>query len=72
MLVTTTLATFGPTPREREEALKSFGMIKSYNPTGTEGPCVGNAPAFEHLGIPAIKLNDGPQGFRDNDHEGTT
>ena len=24
------------------------------------------------MGIPALKLNDGPQGFRDNDHLGTT
>ena len=26
----------------------------------------------ERLGIPALKMNDGPQGFRDNDHPRTT
>ena len=33
---------------------------------------VGNVEANDRLGIPALKLNDGPQGFRDNDHLGTT
>ena len=33
---------------------------------------VGNVPAIERLGIPALKLNDGPQGFRDNAHPGTS
>ena len=33
---------------------------------------VGDVCANERLGIPAIRMNDGPQGFRDNAHPGTT
>jgi len=33
---------------------------------------VGNVCANDRLGIPAIKMNDGPQGFRDNAHPGTS
>ena len=33
---------------------------------------VGNVCANTRLGIPAIKMNDGPQGFRDNKHPGST
>ena len=33
---------------------------------------VGNVCENTRLGIPAIKMNDGPQGFRDNAHLGTT
>lgn len=39
---------------------------------GVAGPYVGNVPANTRLGIPALNLNDGPQGFRDNAHPGTT
>ncbi|EDQ89527.1 uncharacterized protein MONBRDRAFT_32335 [Monosiga brevicollis MX1] len=31
---------------------------------GSSGPYVGNVPANTRLGIPALNLNDGPQGFR--------
>lgn len=33
---------------------------------------VGNIAANPRLGIPPINMNDGPQGFRDNVHPGTT
>ena len=33
---------------------------------------VGNVCANTRLGIPAIKMNDGPQGFRDNAHPGSS
>ena len=39
---------------------------------GAGGGYVGNVPAIERLSIPAITMNDGPQGFRDNAHVGTT
>eukprot|EP00697_Spironema_sp_BW2_P005895 gnl/Spiro4/18218_TR9731_c0_g1_i1.p1 gnl/Spiro4/18218_TR9731_c0_g1~~gnl/Spiro4/18218_TR9731_c0_g1_i1.p1 ORF type:complete len:317 (+),score=91.87 gnl/Spiro4/18218_TR9731_c0_g1_i1:43-951(+) len=32
----------------------------------------GNVAPNARLGIPMIKMNDGPQGFRDNQHPGTT
>ncbi len=41
----------------------------------TEGPfCnyTGNIAPNSRLGIPQIKMNDGPQGFRDNKHPGTS
>lgn len=33
---------------------------------------MGNVCENTRLGIPAIKMNDGPQGFRDNAHLGST
>ena len=33
---------------------------------------VGNINAIDRLGIPPTTMNDGPQGFRDNVHPGTT
>ena len=35
-------------------------------------PYVGNVPGNTRLNIPPLTLNDGPQGFRDNDNPGTT
>lgn len=32
----------------------------------------GTACAIDRLGVPALKMNDGPQGFRDSAHPGTT
>lgn len=39
---------------------------------GQSGQYTGNVNAIPELNIPALKLNDGPQGFRDNDRHGTT
>ena len=39
---------------------------------GWDSPYVGNVIANTRLGIPALNLNDGPQGFRDNANPGTT
>jgi beta-glucosidase len=39
---------------------------------GTSGNYVGNVAAIPRLAIPALNLNDGPQGFRDDAHPGTT
>jgi len=33
---------------------------------------VGYVAANARLGIPALKINDGPQGFRDDSHPGST
>ena len=40
-------------------------------PSGMSG-YVGNVCENTRLGIPALKMNDGPQGFRDNEHLGST
>ena len=39
---------------------------------GSCGGYVGNVCANGRLKIPALKMNDGPQGFRDNKHIGST
>ena len=39
---------------------------------GWDGKYVGNVKANTRLGIPAINMNDGPQGFRSDEHPGTT
>ena len=39
---------------------------------GSCGGYVGNVCANTRLGIPMIKMNDGPQGFRDDGHPGTS
>lgn len=40
---------------------------------GTDNqPYTGGVPANDRLGIPALKLNDGPQGYRDDTNVGTT
>jgi beta-glucosidase len=39
---------------------------------GVDGVYVGNTPAIDRLGIPALTMNDGPQGFRCNEFPGTT
>ena len=39
---------------------------------GSSSDYVGYVQGNEKLGIPALKLNDGPQGFRDDKHPGTT
>ena len=74
------------TPDERAAALvKNMTLDEKLEmlhgpPTGpccqctTSPSCayVGNIAANERLGIPPVNMNDGPQGFRDNNHPGTT
>lgn len=62
------------TPAERANKLleemtleEKFSMM-----AGVSGPYVGNIPGNTRLGIPALNMNDGPQGFRDDKHPGTT
>lgn len=40
--------------------------------TGATQPFVGNVPGIPRLGIPALALNDGPQGFRADAYPGTS
>eukprot|EP00756_Hemistasia_phaeocysticola_P003291 Hpha_TRINITY_DN12167_c0_g2::TRINITY_DN12167_c0_g2_i1::g.82093::m.82093/K05349/bglX; beta-glucosidase len=39
---------------------------------GTKGSYVGQTEPISRLGVPGITMNDGPQGFRDNAHPGST
>lgn len=48
---------------------EKLGLLHGWPTTGLY---TGNVPGIERLGIPALKLNDGPQGFRDDLHPGTT
>jgi beta-glucosidase len=62
------------TPEERAQQLLAQ-MTQAEKITmihGASGSYVGNVPANTRLGIPPLNLNDGPQGFRDNAHHGTT
>ena len=52
--------------------LKKSTIEQTHYLHGSGQGYVGNVEANDRLGIPALKLNDGPQGFRDNDHLGTT
>lgn len=63
------------TPQERAKALldamtteEKLNMLH-----GSSGsPYVGYVAPIDRLGIPALTLNDGPQGFRDDAHPGTS
>lgn len=67
----------GDTPQQRAEALlnemnmtEKLHMLKGNN---SMKPYVGAVTGNARLGIPDLTLNDGPQGFRDNDgHKGTS
>ena len=66
--------TFGLTPLERAKKLVA-NMTLAEKITmlhGTSGDYVGNIAGNTRLGIPPLLMNDGPQGFRDNAHPGTT
>lgn len=60
-------------------SVRAAKLVKAMNLTeklnlfhGSCGGYVGNVCANERLGIPAIKMNDGPQGFRDDRHPGSS
>lgn len=64
-------------PRERAEALLAQMTTeeKIHMLHGTvlrKDNYVGFVAQNERLGIPALRLNDGPQGFRDEEHPGST
>jgi len=52
--------------------MKIDEKITMLHGTGNGGVYIGNVAGNDRLQIPALKLNDGPQGFRDNAHVGTT
>ena len=52
-------------------AMRMPGPSHMPGPSGVSG-YVGNVCENARLGIPALKMNDGPQGFRDNEHLGST
>lgn len=62
------------TPAERAEALLKQMLLdeKISMLHGVDGPYVGNVAPNTRLNIPSLNLNDGPQGFRDDAHPGTT
>ena len=49
-------------------------MYVTFPPSNVAQLCnyTGNVAPNARLGIPQIKMNDGPQGFRDNNHPGTS
>ena len=51
--------------------MHSCHLLQCGGPSGVSG-YVGNVCENTRLGIPALKMNDGPQGFRDNEHPGST
>ena len=66
-------------PKQRAQILVSKmtpsekrGMLYGYGCQSKEWPYVGNVAGIERLGIPPLKYNDGPQGFRDDALPGTT
>jgi beta-glucosidase len=64
----------GATPEQRASDLLAQ-MTQDEKITmvhGSGGSYVGNVPANSRLGIPPLNLNDGPSGFRDDAHPGTT
>lgn len=61
-----------PAQRAQELLAKMTEKEKVHYLHGSGSGYIGNVEANSRLGIPALKLNDGPQGFRDNAHEGTT
>jgi beta-glucosidase len=62
------------TPEQRTAALVAnlTNDEKVHYFHGSGSGYVGNVAAQRNGAIPAIKMNDGPQGFRDNAHLGTT
>ena len=62
------------TPEQRAAALVAnlTNDEKVHYFHGSGSGYVGNVEAQRNGAIPAIKMNDGPQGFRDNAHLGTT
>ena len=67
------------TPKERADLLiaqmtidEKLAMLHGVTDAFLNTGYVGYVPENTRLGIPALKLNDGPQGMRDDAHVGTT
>jgi beta-glucosidase len=62
------------TPEERAKALLQKMLLSEKIDMlhGIDGRYVGNVRENKRLGIPAINMNDGPQGFRADEFPGTT
>ncbi len=60
----------------RERALKLVQNMTIFEKLellhGSAGEYVGNVAGNLRLGIPSLNMNDGPQGFRDDAHPGTS
>lgn len=51
--------------------MKLYEKVNMVHGNGT-GQYVGVVPGNKRLNIPQLRMNDGPQGYRDNKHHGTT
>jgi len=70
----TILTSFAQSPSDRAKKMLAQMSIddKIALVHGGNGAYVGNVPANTRLGIPALKMNDGPQGFRNDGHGGSS
>ena len=50
---------------------EKLSLLYGINPAPA-GPYIGEVPAVPRVGLPGMRLNDGPQGFRCDAHPGTT
>jgi beta-glucosidase len=57
---------------EKVGMLHGLGWIDTYSQKSNPVPYTGFAKGVKRLGIPDLKLNDGPQGFRSPDYPGST
>ncbi len=70
------LATDGPNSRDKAKALLARMTVEEkmqmLHGTIKGKRYIGWVPSNDRLGIPSIRMNDGPQGFRDEHHPGTS
>ena len=67
------MVTSDPPATRADNLVKAMNLTEKLNLFhGSCGGYVGNVCGNARLGIPQIKMNDGPQGFRDNKHPGSS